>query len=73
VEDRPGAIATSGGSIERAKKDWQVRPTGPVGVIAATIATPLAKWPSTARYLGASIVITPRDISFITRQYSTMQ
>jgi hypothetical protein len=45
----PGAIQMSGGSSESALKDWQVKPTGPLGVIAVTIVIPVAKCPRTLR------------------------
>src|SRR5579864_3115051 len=42
---RDGANATSGGSSETLKNDWQVRPTGSSPSIPVTITIPDAKWP----------------------------
>jgi hypothetical protein len=49
VELRPGATAIIGGSRERLKNDWQVKPAGRFPCIPVTNTTPLAKCPTTAR------------------------
>jgi hypothetical protein len=43
VDLRPGARATSGGSSDSEKKDWQVKPVGRPSWMPVMSATPLAK------------------------------
>src|SRR5580692_11997015 len=49
VELLAGASNTIGGSIDRAEKAWQEKPTGTPSSSAVTMVMPVAKCPSTSR------------------------
>jgi hypothetical protein len=50
-----GQNKTSGGSSDRAAKDWQAKPTGASSCIVVITVMPVQNWPSTLRNVRGSM------------------